>query len=117
MSYIINRECIDCNRCLVQCPTKAIQKVEGHLTIDKNICNDCVGYHGTPQCAAVCPTNSACQVSFNSEHFANNYWSSWFERYNYIIKRLKTNQQPQYWQEWFNNYSQRLTNLISSSTI
>jgi ferredoxin len=63
MSYTITSECIVCDRCRVECPTHAISFNHGILLIDPTTCNHCLGYYGTPQCAAVCPTNSGCVPS------------------------------------------------------
>lgn len=122
MSYTITDHCIGCDRCLVQCPTNAIQKVDGLFIIDSTLCNNCLGYYGTPQCASICPTNSGCvprftlineQDSKDEECNLPSYWDSWFVRYNYLMGRLKTKRTTQYWQHWFDFYSSKLTSLLS----
>ncbi|WP_013323678.1 4Fe-4S binding protein [Gloeothece verrucosa] len=129
MSYTITNNCIGCDRCYVQCPTGAIQKVDGLLLIDSTLCNDCVGYHGTPQCASICPTNGGCIPSAASitpeptwvpqalKSEVSPYWDSWFARYNYLMQRLKSGDQTGYWQHWFDTYSSKLTSLLSQSMI
>ncbi|ACK70550.1 4Fe-4S ferredoxin iron-sulfur binding domain protein [Gloeothece citriformis PCC 7424] len=128
MSYTITHQCIGCDRCLVQCPTGAIEKVNDVLVIDSTLCNDCLGYYGTAQCASICPTNGGCVKSDSLREELNpieasttgnlpNYWDSWFIRYNYLVNRLKTNQRTQYWQDWFDTYSSKLTSLLSQPMI
>ena len=125
MSYVITNQCIDCERCYhLPCPVGAIQKANGLLFIDSTLCNDCVGYHGTPQCASVCPTNAGCiprltvtddQYSHHSQSNGSTYWDSWFVRYNDLMRRLKANSNNQYWQHWFDTYSDKLTSLLTQS--
>lgn len=115
MSYTITSQCIQCDRCLSVCPTQAIQKKDNVLLIDSALCNECVGYHGTAQCAGVCPTNSGIVPLPTTE--SNHYWDDWFTRYNYLIKKLKLGQRPPYWQNWFDTYSQKLTHLLGRELV
>ncbi|MBI1983195.1 MAG: YfhL family 4Fe-4S dicluster ferredoxin [Acidobacteria bacterium] len=55
MSLLISDECIDCGACERACPNDAISSGSAHFEINPNRCTECVGYHSTPQCAAVCP--------------------------------------------------------------
>ena len=109
MAYQITANCIDCNRCRVLCPTGAIKTNQQGLYIDSSLCNDCVGYYGTPQCAAVCPTNLGCVPTTEN----SDYWENWFVRYERLLKKLHAGQQNQYWETWFDTYSQKLSTLIS----
>ncbi|WP_267383980.1 4Fe-4S dicluster domain-containing protein [Cyanobacterium sp. uoEpiScrs1] len=125
MSYTITSECIACDRCRVGCPTNAISFDNGVLLIDSTACNHCHGYYGTPQCAAVCPTNTGCLPSESYGFVASNrsqtdyadYWESWFNRYHTLLKRLKTRQSQLYWKGWFDAYSKEMVSLLSQSTI
>jgi ferredoxin len=110
MAFTITQSCISCDRCRTTCPTGAIKKIDGLFFINPSLCNDCVGYHGTPQCASVCPTTGACQKSVSTNA---DYWESWFNHYEQLVKKLKTQKHPQYWDGWFDTYSQKLQSLIS----
>jgi ferredoxin len=112
MTYEITKDCINCNACRVQCPTNAIQVINGILFIDPNLCNDCVGYHGTPQCASVCPTNHGCIPSRITDNNLSDYWQSWFKVYNELVTKLETKENP-YWHNWFAVYSEKLKCLLT----
>lgn len=112
MAYTITQSCISCDRCRPHCPTGAIKNIDGVYFINPRLCNDCVGYYGTPQCASFCPTTSACQPSSPA---SDDYWESWFNHYDRLVKKLKTRQQPRYWDTWFDTYSRKLQSLISVS--
>lgn len=74
MSLKITDSCINCGLCEWECPNNAIYEpgVEWsykndttkhapqsdevyYIVADK--CTECVGFHDTPQCAVVCPSN------------------------------------------------------------
>ncbi len=122
MSYTITSECIVCDRCRVECPTNAISFNNGVLLIDSDNCNHCLGYYGTPQCAAVCPTNAGC---LPSDHYGGvvpdkpqtDYWDTWFNRYHTLVKRLKTEPNRLYWEHWFDVYSKKIAFLLSQETV
>jgi ferredoxin len=125
MSYIITSECIVCDRCRVECPTDAISINDGVLLIDSTTCNHCQGYYGTPQCAAVCPTNAGCLPSDSGSTLGSDppqtdytdYWEHWFARYRILLKQLETKQSQHYWENWFDAYSERLAFLLSQDTV
>ncbi|MEM1240233.1 MAG: 4Fe-4S binding protein [Cyanobacteria bacterium P01_H01_bin.26] len=118
MTYTITNNCISCQRCLVECPTSAIQTDGSSLWIDANRCNQCQGSHGVAQCWAVCPTNEGCvplstattAVSLNFES-STDYWNTWFETYTRMVDRLKATKQSGYWYQWFDTYAQTLQTL------
>ncbi len=58
MAYKITDECISCGACEPECPVSAISEGETTYVIDFNKCVECVGYHDSPQCAAICPVDA-----------------------------------------------------------
>ncbi|MBD2298390.1 4Fe-4S binding protein [Nostoc sp. FACHB-87] len=102
MAYKITSQCISCNLCESVCPTGAI-KVEGSRHwIDSELCTDCVGtIHTVPQCKAGCPTCDGCVKE------TNDYWESWFAKYNRVVGKLTKKQD--YWERWFDCYSQKFS--------
>lgn len=117
MTCTITNKCISCEGCLPQCPTGAIQKINDKLAIDPNLCNDCVGFYGVPQCMAGCPTFNGCISTVSSliksaATNTSNYWDNWFATYNSLLSRVRNKQETQYWQHWFNTYSQKLSSLV-----
>lgn len=59
MSYKINSDCNNCGACEPECPNNAIAMGADIFEINAALCTECVGFHGQPQCDAVCPV-SAC---------------------------------------------------------
>ncbi len=120
MSYTITDQCINCSRCRNACPTGAITLQDNVFLIDATRCNDCQGYYGTPQCASVCPTNSAClpsyQVTGGSKNQIADYWDLWFNRYNKLVHKLKGKQTNPYWERWFDAYSQEISTLMTANS-
>lgn len=49
MAHVITKGCIECGRCIRECPDKAIYKAFRTSAIDPNKCNDC------GSCVEVCP--------------------------------------------------------------
>ena len=123
MSYTMTTECINCDRCRSQCPTNAIQIVNGILKINPNLCNDCVGYYGIALCIAGCPTNYGCVSSSNltaqtttiaptQESQGDDYWDSWFITYNSLIGKFRTKEsKADYWESWFTTYNSLIEKL------
>ena len=120
MTYTINDQCIACEKCLPNCPTSAIyQKDNGKFSIDSNLCNDCAGFYGVPQCMAGCPTFNGCTPTISSliratQTSTNNYWDNWFATYDRLTSRLKAKKETKYWHNWFDTYSQKLERLVIS---
>ncbi|MGV2830932.1 4Fe-4S binding protein [Myxosarcina sp. GI1(2024)] len=118
MTYTISDQCIACENCLPHCPTEAIyQNDSGKFSIDPNLCNDCVGSYGVPQCMAGCPTSNGCTPTISSlikssRATTNNYWDNWFATYDRLISRLKAKRETKHWQHWFDTYSQKLDILL-----
>ena len=58
MAYKITEECAICGVCEPECPSQAISEGTEIYVIDPDRCNECVGFHDEPQCAAVCPVDA-----------------------------------------------------------
>jgi ferredoxin len=54
---MITEECINCGVCEPECPNDAISEGAETFQIDPALCTECVGFHDTEQCAAVCPVD------------------------------------------------------------
>ena len=57
MSLRITDECINCDVCEPACPNQAISMGPNYYVIDPNLCTECVGHFGEPQCRVVCPVD------------------------------------------------------------
>ncbi len=55
MATMITEECINCGACEPECPNEAISEGDDIYVIDPNLCTECVGFHGSEACQAVCP--------------------------------------------------------------
>ncbi len=55
MSLTITEECINCDVCEPVCPNEAIYQGVEIYEINPNLCTECVGHFGEPQCVEVCP--------------------------------------------------------------
>lgn len=58
MATLIVDDCINCGACEPVCPNKAISAGEALYVINPARCTECVGFHDTEQCAAVCPVDA-----------------------------------------------------------
>ena len=58
MAIMINEECIACDACRPECPNDAISEGDPLYIINPDLCTECAGFHDSPQCAAVCPTDA-----------------------------------------------------------
>lgn len=122
MAYMITSQCIGCDRCFSVCPTEAIQKTNQHYQINPSRCNNCVGYYGTPQCWAVCPTNTGCipgdAIALSQlGQVKGDYWDHWFDTYHRLISRLHQANRSEYWEQWFDLYSQKLSDLLQRHSL
>lgn len=61
MALLINDECIACDACLPECPNNAIAEGDPIYTINPDLCTECAGFHDSPQCVEVCPTEAIVQ--------------------------------------------------------
>jgi len=55
VALFITEECINCDVCEPQCPNQAIYFGTEIYEIDPDLCTECVGHYGEPQCQVVCP--------------------------------------------------------------
>lgn len=57
MATMILDECIGCGACEPECPNTAIFEGEEIYFIKSERCTECVGFHDSEACAAVCPVD------------------------------------------------------------
>ncbi|HSV74811.1 MAG TPA: 4Fe-4S binding protein [Chthonomonadales bacterium] len=50
--------CIQCGRCLPECPNGGISGAGGEYVIDSGLCTECFGFHETSRCAEACPVDA-----------------------------------------------------------
>jgi ferredoxin len=55
MATRITQDCINCGACEPECPNEAISEGDDIYVIDPELCTECVGFHDTEACQAVCP--------------------------------------------------------------
>ena len=55
MATKITSDCINCGACEPECPNEAISEGDDIYVIDPELCTECVGFHETEACQAVCP--------------------------------------------------------------
>jgi len=55
MATLITDECINCGACEFECPNGAISEGEDIYEINRDLCTECVGFHGNESCQMVCP--------------------------------------------------------------
>ena len=67
MSTMITEECINCGACEPECPNQAISQSDDIYVIDPALCTECVRFHDTEQCAAVCPVDCCVPDPDNEE--------------------------------------------------
>lgn len=59
MSLKIVELCVNCWACVDVCPSDAIYHSSPHFLINPSKCTECEGDHADPQCASICPIESA----------------------------------------------------------
>jgi len=57
MALMITDACINCDVCEPECPNNAIYEGEERYEINPQLCTECVGHFGEPQCVALCPVD------------------------------------------------------------
>ena len=67
MATMITEECINCGVCEPECPNEAISEGVETFQIDPALCTECVGFHDSEQCAAVCPVDCCVPDPNNAE--------------------------------------------------
>ena len=58
MAMKITDDCISCGSCEPECPVNAISEGDDIYVIDANACVECKGYHDSPACVDVCPSDA-----------------------------------------------------------
>ena len=58
MALKITSDCNNCGACEPECPNNAISAGADVFEIKADLCTECVGFHGEPQCASVCPVEA-----------------------------------------------------------
>lgn len=71
MATMITDECINCGVCEPECPNEAISEGDEIFEIDPTLCTECVGFHESEQCAAVCPVDACVPDPDNVEDEAD----------------------------------------------
>lgn len=59
MGLKIVESCVNCWACVDVCPADAIDKADPHFKINPSKCTECDGEYAHPQCASICPIESA----------------------------------------------------------
>ena len=59
MALEIVELCVNCWACKDVCPSDAIYDSNPHFMIDAKKCTECDGDYAQPQCASICPIESA----------------------------------------------------------
>jgi len=59
MALKIADACVNCWACVDVCPSDAIYSAEKHFEINAQKCTECSGVYADPQCASICPIESA----------------------------------------------------------
>ncbi|MDQ7001632.1 MAG: YfhL family 4Fe-4S dicluster ferredoxin [Ghiorsea sp.] len=57
MALLITDDCINCAVCEPECPNDAIYEGEEIFEINPDLCTECIGHYGEPQCVAICPVD------------------------------------------------------------
>lgn len=76
MALVITDECINCDLCAPLCPSDAISEGEEIYIITHSRCTECVGYHDSPRCVAVCPVDCIVQDPEHVED-AESLWAKY----------------------------------------
>ena len=58
MSLKINKNCVFCGSCELDCPNQAISPGEDTYVINPALCTECIGAFDEPQCRLLCPANA-----------------------------------------------------------
>ncbi len=67
MAFKITDECNNCAACEEECPNTAIFEGDDIFEIKTDLCTECVGFFGVPQCEEVCPTDCCVVDPDNTE--------------------------------------------------
>ena len=59
MAVEIVDPCVSCWACVDVCPSDAIALGDSHMSVNAKKCTECEGDYADPQCASICPIESA----------------------------------------------------------
>ena len=59
MALSIVESCVNCWACYDVCPSNAIYQSSPHFKINPKKCTECEDDYAVPQCASICPIESA----------------------------------------------------------
>lgn len=59
MALLIVEGCVNCWACEPICPQQAIRAAKPHFLIDPAACTECADDYADPQCASICPIETA----------------------------------------------------------
>lgn len=59
MALSIVEACVNCFACMDVCPSNAIFQSKSHFKINPNKCTECEDEYAQPQCASICPIETA----------------------------------------------------------
>lgn len=60
----IDSSCINCDMCVPECPSDAIEMGAVHYHINNDNCIRCEDYYAAPNCIEICPIGSVWRHSF-----------------------------------------------------
>ncbi|MEM0911788.1 MAG: ferredoxin [Pseudomonadota bacterium] len=63
MAVEIIDACVSCFACIDVCPSSAIDEGKSHMIVNAKKCTECAGDYADPQCASICPIETAIQDS------------------------------------------------------
>lgn len=64
MRFLINKKCVSCSMCELECPNKAIEYKNNTYIINQKMCNQCYK-NNKPKCISVCPIKNAISIKYN----------------------------------------------------
>jgi ferredoxin len=65
-------DCINCDLCVPECPTGAIDMGAQHCQVNAALCTLCEGYYLRPRCQSVCPVDVLIVVNVEQVFYVRN---------------------------------------------
>lgn len=62
----IDSSCINCDMCVPECPSDAIEMGSIHYHINNDTCIRCEDYYAAPNCIEICPIGSVWKHPFST---------------------------------------------------